>query len=51
MNKRYLVKYQYGRYEIRDAYNDHCVCFSYTSEDAQQIADAMNTQHEHVNEK
>ena len=41
---RYTVKFIYGRYEIRDGFTDHVVCFSYTSEDATNICDAMNTQ-------
>jgi len=43
---RYNVKYIYGRYEIQDRFNDHCIGYSYRQEDAQLVCNAMNKQYE-----
>jgi hypothetical protein len=42
---RYTVKYSYDRYEIRDKFTDYIICFSYLSEYADSICEAMNTRH------
>ena len=39
---RYIVKQQYGRYEIRDTLLEHVSCISYTSENADIVCYALN---------
>jgi hypothetical protein len=45
INMRYVVKFIYGRYEIRDDFADRCLCYCYVSENAENICHAMNEQY------
>ena len=39
---RYNVKCIYGRYEVRDVFTDHSICFCYSSENALIVCGAMD---------